>query len=76
MIELREKVAAEPCRCVRCGACGESGTIWLDVKGRYLGNHRSDDLDDSEPCEDCGGRGIIETCARCQLLEEMDHETD
>ncbi len=68
------KVEAEPCRCVPCGDCGGSGNIWVDFNGRYLGNHRCDDLDEMEPCGTCGGSGIVERCDRCQLLEEMDHE--
>jgi hypothetical protein len=71
--EARAKVAVEPCACVRCGACGGSGTIWLDFRGRYLGNSRCDDLDEMEPCDECSG-GIVEVCERCQLLEEMDNE--
>ena len=54
------------CECVRCVACGGSGTIWLDMKGRYLGNHRCDDLDEMDMCEDCGGIGITEVCYECQ----------
>lgn len=71
-----KQVQAEPCHCVRCGECGGSGNIWLDFKGQYLGNHRCDDLDEMEMCEGCGGSGIIETCDRCQLLEDMDHDDD
>ena len=64
---------AEPCtecECVSCSACGGTGTVWFSLSGRYLGNKRCDDLDTLEHCEECGGSGIIETCTRCQLLEE------
>lgn len=74
MTEERNKVSAESCHCVRCGECGGSGNIWVDFNGRYLGNHRSDDLDEMEQCEECGGSGITEVCERGQLLEEIDHE--
>lgn len=70
----RDKVAAEPCRCVTCGDCGGSGNVWFSFGGEYLGNRRCDDLDSMEPCEDCGGSGIVETCDRCQLLMEMDYD--
>lgn len=72
MTEEMKRVAAEPCHCVSCGDCGGSGSIWVDFKGRYLGNYRSDDFDEMEPCDTCGGSGTSETCDRCQLLEEME----
>jgi hypothetical protein len=72
----RQQVEQEPCRCVQCSYCNGSGHLWFDLGGRYLGNHRSDDLDNLEPCDSCGGSGIIETCDRCQLLSDMDHEGD
>jgi hypothetical protein len=70
-----DKVRSEPCRCVRCGDCGGTGSIWVDHRGRYLGSHRSDDLDEMEPCDQCSG-GIVEVCDRCQLLDEMEHDED
>ena len=76
MTEEAKKVSAEECRCVRCGDCGGGGTIYLDWRGNYLGSHRSDDMDEPEPCEQCGGSGIVETCSRCQLLEDMDRAED
>ncbi len=71
---LLTKIAQEPCACVRCGDCGGTGSIWLDFAGRYLGNHRSDDLDDAEPCDNCGGSGIVEVCDRCQMQDELEDE--
>lgn len=71
----RKKVEAEPCRCVNCGECRGSGSVWFAFGGKeYLGNSRCDDLDELETCEGCGGSGIVETCDRCQLLEEMDYD--
>lgn len=61
----RDKVSAEPCRCVSCGDCGGSGDM------RSLRYH---DMDEAEACDTCGGSGIAETCYRCQLLEEMDDD--
>lgn len=73
MTEEMEKVAAEPCHCVSCGECDGNGRIWLDFSGRYLGNHRRDDLDQMDSCDSCGGSGIVETCSRCELLDELEH---
>ncbi len=67
-------VSAEPCHCVRCGEYNGTGNIWRDIGGKYLGDGRSDDLDQMESCENCGGSGITQTCDRCQLLSDMDHE--
>lgn len=74
MTEEIKRVEAEPCRCVPCADCEGSGSYWVDSWGRYTGQHRSDDLDEMEPCDTCGGSGISETCDRCQLLTEMDYE--
>jgi hypothetical protein len=53
------------CQCVSCGACGGTGHIWTDFRGRYLGQHRSDDTDELESCPDCDGSGITEECDSC-----------
>lgn len=75
--DARAKVAAEPCCCVSCGDCGGSGNVWFSFGGKeYLGSHRCDDLDEMETCDTCGGSGITETCDRCQLLTDMDHEDE
>ena len=71
-----ERVLKEPCHCVPCSSCGGTGTVWFafpgaDRGGRFLGNHRCDDLDDLELCEECNG-GIVEVCPRCELLEDLD----
>ncbi len=57
------KVEAEPCRCVTCPDCKGIGRV------RSL-----DGWTESEPCENCGGLGVVEVCERCQLLDEMDYE--
>jgi len=61
------------CECVLCGSCGGTGSIWVDFAGRYLGNRRCDDLDQMEPCEDCGGSGVIEVCYECQEAQDEDY---
>lgn len=60
------------CRCVYCAECNGTGSIWLDMLGHYLGNHRSDDMDELERCEECDGSGIVEECEACQALEETE----
>ncbi len=62
----RQKVEQEPCRCVRCDMCRGTGRI---------ANRESWSGTDFEPCEDCHN-GIIETCDRCELLADMDHEEE
>lgn len=59
------------CECVRCGLCGGSGNVWFafpgpDRGGRFLGNHRSDDLDEMDTCPECYGAGIVEVCYHCE----------
>lgn len=70
-----------PCSCVSCSDCGGSGNVWFsfpgpDRGGRYLGNHRSDDLDEMEACANCQADGIVETCDRCQLIQEFEMDQD
>jgi hypothetical protein len=62
------------CECVSCGSCSGSGSVWHDFNGAYLGNHRCDDLDSLEPCEDCGGSGLSEVCTECQEAYENENE--
>ena len=73
--EMAEKIAAEPCKCVSCSSCGGTGSVWFTFDGKYLGNHRSDDLDELERCEECHA-GIVELCARCETLAELEQETN
>lgn len=59
------------CECVRCPECKGSGTVWYafpgpDLGGEYLGDHRCDDLDEMDVCEECGGSGVSEICYECQ----------
>jgi RecJ-like exonuclease len=63
---------SEECNCVICHACDGLGTVWFDLRGRYLGRHHVDDLDELELCEQCDGFGIIEVCAHCQDHYEQD----
>lgn len=77
MSETRETIAkidAEPCACVRCGDCGGSGSYYVDHRGHFLGQHRSDDMDDLEYCDGCGGSGIVEVCSRCELLRDLEYD--
>lgn len=58
------------CTCISCDECGGTGNVWVSFTGKYLGNHRCDDLDDLQTCESCGGTGIDEVCDHCRELEE------
>ena len=62
--DARKRVAEEPCRCVRCSFCNGSGTMRVETNTwpEY----------DLESCDICCGSGIVETCGRCELLEDMD----
>ncbi len=72
--EWEKQLEAQPCECVRCPDCKGTGNVWFSFGGkRYLGAHRSDDLDEMETCENCSN-GILETCDRCAQLEEYEFE--
>lgn len=65
------------CECVVCAECRGSGTVWFafpgpDNGGKYLGNHRSDDLDEMDTCYTCYGSGLAEICYECQEKEYDD----
>lgn len=65
------------CQCVSCGECGGHGTVWFTFGHKqYLGNHRSDDLDEMEGCDECQGSGISLMCDGCEYAyeEEMDRD--
>jgi hypothetical protein len=66
------KVEKESCYCVRCNICGGQGNYRVDLHGRPTDG--MDDMDSLEPCEECGGSGIVETCDRCQLLADLERE--
>ena len=59
-----------PCKCVRCAECGGSGTVWRSFSGKYLGNHRCDDMDEMDQCDMRDGTGLTETCDECLAMEE------
>src|SRR5579872_2401108 len=53
LLDCRRNAMA--CECVSCSACGGTGTVWFsfpgpDRGGKYLGNHRCDDLDELDTC--------------------------
>ena len=60
------------CKCITCSECGGSGHIWISFSGKYLGQHRCDDLDEMDTCPECGGSGITEMCDECR--EAFDEE--
>jgi hypothetical protein len=70
----RVRVETEPCTCVSCGMCGGSGNYWVDMRGHY--DSSPDCCSDLETCDECRGSGIVETCDRCQLLNEMDYDDE
>ena len=62
------------CQCVPCSECGGTGVVFRSFTGNYLGNHRCDDLDEMETCDECGGDGLSEMCEECQLKAEEAEE--
>lgn len=61
------------CNCVTCPECNGSGNVWISFSGKYLGTHRSDDLDENDECPICNGEGIIQMCRECEIaLEEAE----
>ncbi len=69
------KLEEEPCQCVSCSLCGGTGTVWFSFGGKYLGRTRWDDLDEAESCDNCHN-GTIETCSRCEQLEDWDRQCE
>jgi RecJ-like exonuclease len=70
-----DALQSKPCTCVSCGDCNGTGNVWrnYDALGRYV-EGGIDDSSDLETCDTCRGSGIVETCDRCQLLQEMDEQ--
>jgi hypothetical protein len=60
------------CKCVKCSACGGSGSVWFDVFGKCLGNRRCDDMDTVETCDQCYGTGLDVACDEC--IDEGDED--
>jgi hypothetical protein len=73
--EWVKQLEAEPCKCIPCSHCDGTGSIYFDMKGRYVGRHRFDDLCDAEPCDMCHG-GIAAKCERCQQLDDWDADQE
>ena len=61
----RERLAAllkRPCDCLRCAYCCATGRIVRDAdEPRGAG----------EPCPQCNGTGIAQTCERCREMTEL-----
>jgi hypothetical protein len=62
------------CECVKCKECGGTGYVWYSFSGKYMGNHRCDDLDQMECCDECGGEGTTDLCDECR--DEKANEED
>lgn len=64
------------CTCVTCAECGGTGNVWFAFGGKeYLGKSRTDDLDEMETCERCGGSGYEDDiCDECACAEQMEEE--
>jgi DnaJ-class molecular chaperone len=60
------------CECVTCPSCGGSGNYYVDRNGSFVGQHRSDDLQELETCDECRGSGLTETCGECLEAEELE----
>jgi hypothetical protein len=67
------KLEAEPCECVSCPDCN-SGQVYYDIGGRYIGKNRMDDMCEMETCDTCGGSAITDECERCIQLNDYDRE--
>ncbi len=64
------------CECIVCSECNGTGTVWTSFTGEYLGNHRCDDMDNLESCDECNGSGIAEECDQCAELRREEEEKD
>lgn len=65
---------ANKCTCVSCSSCRGTGNVWFTFNGKYLGNHRSDDMDQLETCYDCDGSGLSEVCEFCMDARDWDED--
>jgi hypothetical protein len=52
--------------------CKGQGTYFVDMRGRF--SPYNDGLCDMEPCEECGGSGIVWECASCAFQRECDED--
>lgn len=72
----RADLLKQPCLCVPCGACKGHGSICIEMgSGKYIGHTPHDDLYDLARCDECNG-GIVETCARCEQIDELERLFD
>lgn len=72
----RAALSDQPCRCVPCDACKGRAQICVEMgSGKYVGPYPYDDLYDLAPCNECDG-GIVETCARCDAIDELERMLD
>lgn len=46
------------------------GFVYWSIGGQFRGPFRSDDLDEMEECEECGGKGVDYVCDDC-LYEDV-----
>jgi DnaJ-class molecular chaperone len=60
----KAELQMRPCTCTRCKTCRGSG--------RVRGESWSDEMDQSDPCSNCSGSGILEDCDRCLELRALD----
>jgi hypothetical protein len=71
-LEPLKKDKKMACECIKCSECGGTGYVWISFSGKYLGNHRCDDLDEMDTCESCGGDGLSDLCDGCREAIEKD----
>lgn len=57
-------MTAGKCTCVSCGTCIGTGRQWFQWYG----------VEESEPCDDCDGSGVTETCESCMDAREVENE--
>lgn len=52
--------------------CKGDRIVFFAFDGEYIGNHRHDDMDYYETCDNCSN-GVVEACERCvNLIEDKD----
>ena len=61
------------CTCTPCPFCNGTGNIWRDLDGSYSLYH-TDDLQEMETCDQCGGDGIDSLCEECWFDSQEDED--